>query len=145
MGNTKYTYAVARIRALETSLLTNAVIEQLLACPTAEQALQLLIEKGWGDGAAGNDMDAVLNREEEKTWQVIRDVAPDMSVFDVLSYPKLYHNLKAAVKEVCTEVRNPHIFLRRLLHPRGGDAENRGKQGIFTSPGKYAGRRAGSL
>ena len=55
-------------------------------------------------------MDAVLNREEEKTWQVIRDVAPDMSVFDVLSYPKLYHNLKAAIKEVCTEVRNPHIF-----------------------------------
>ena len=71
MGNTKYTYAVARIRALETSLLTNAVIEQLIACPTAEQALQLLIEKGWGDAASGNDMDAVLNREEEKTWQVI--------------------------------------------------------------------------
>ena len=55
-------------------------------------------------------MDAVLKREEEKTWEVIRDVAPDMSVFDVLSYPKLYHNLKAAVKEVCTEVDNPNIF-----------------------------------
>ncbi len=110
MGNTKYTYAVARIRALETSLLTDAVIEQLLACPAAEQALQLLIEKGWGDAAAANDTDAVLNREEEKTWQVIRDVAPDMRVFDVLSYPKLYHNLKAAIKEVCTEVKNPHIF-----------------------------------
>ena len=110
MGKTKYTYAVARIRALETSLLTDAVIEQLLACKTAEQALQLLIEKGWGDASSGNDMDAVLSREEEKTWKVIRDVAPDMSVFDVLSYPKLYHNLKAAIKEVCTEVRNPNIF-----------------------------------
>ena len=33
-----------------------------------------------------------------------------MSVFDVLSYPKLYHNLKAAVKEVCTEADNPDIF-----------------------------------
>ena len=69
-----------------------------------------MIEKGWGDAAAANDTDAVLNREEEKTWQVIRDVAPDMRVFDVLSYPKLYHNLKAAIKEVCTEVKNPHIF-----------------------------------
>ena len=86
------------------------MIEQLLACKTAEQALQLLIEKGWGDASSGNDMDAVLSREEEKTWKVIRDVAPDMSVFDVLSYPKLYHNLKAAIKEVCTEVRNPNIF-----------------------------------
>ena len=45
MSKTKYTYAVARIRALEVSLLTNAVIEQLLACKSAEQALQLLVEK----------------------------------------------------------------------------------------------------
>ena len=29
---------------------------------------------------------------------------------NVLSYPKLYHNLKAAIKEVCTEARNPNIF-----------------------------------
>ena len=110
MSNTKYTYAVARIRALEVSLFSDAVIEQLLACKTAEQALQLVTEKGWGDPASDRDMDAVLKREEEKTWEVIRDVAPDMSVFDVLSYPKLYHNLKAAIKEVCTETRNPGIF-----------------------------------
>lgn len=110
MGNTKYTYAVARIRALEVSLLTDAVVEQLLTCKTAEQALQLLVEKGWGNMDSGNDADAVLAWEEEKTWEVICDVAPDMSVFDVLSYPKLYHNLKAAIKEVCTEIRNEHIF-----------------------------------
>ena len=110
MSNTKYTHAVARIRALEVSLFSDAVIEQLLACKTAEQALQLVTEKGWGDPSSDRDMDAVLKREEEKTWEVIRDVAPDMSVFDVLSYPKLYHNLKAAIKEVCTETRNPGIF-----------------------------------
>jgi len=43
-------------------------------------------------------------------WQTIREVAPDMHVFDVLSLPKLYHNLKAAIKEVCTEVENKNIF-----------------------------------
>ena len=111
MSKTKYTYAVARIRALEVSLLTNAVIEQLLACKSAEQALQLLVEKGWGDLTAGTlDADEVLNKEEEKVWQTIREVAPDMHVFDVLSLPKLYHNLKAAIKEVCTEVENKNIF-----------------------------------
>ena len=117
MSNTKYTYAVARIRALEVSLFSDAVIEQLLACKTAEQALQLVTEKGWGDLSAGGDMDAVLKREEEKTWEVIRDVAPDMSVFDVLSYPKLYHNLKAAIKEVCTETQNPGIFYDNCAIP----------------------------
>ena len=110
MNNTKYAYAVARIRALEVSLFSDAVIEQLLACRTAEEALRSVMEKGWGDVSGNADMDAVLKREEEKTWEVIRDVAPDMSVFDVLSYPKLYHNLKAAVKEVCTEKRTPGIF-----------------------------------
>ena len=110
MSNTKYTYAVARIRALEVSLFSDAVIEQLLACRTADEALRFVMEKGWGDVSGDADMDAVLKREEEKTWEVIRDVASDMKVFDVLSYPKLYHNLKAAVKEVCTEKQTPGIF-----------------------------------
>ena len=110
MGNTKYTYAVARIRALEVSLFSDAVIEQLLACRTAEEGLQFIVEKGWGDSSTQDSIDAVLKREEEKAWEVIKDVAPDVSVFDVLSYAKLYHNLKAAIKEVCTETRNPNIF-----------------------------------
>ena len=110
MSNTKYTYAVARIRALEVSLFSDVFIEQLLACKSTEQVLQSVVEKGWGDMDTEHDAEAVLKREEEKAWAVIRDVAPDMSVFDVLSYPKLYHNLKAAVKEVCTGVKNPAMF-----------------------------------
>ena len=110
MDKIKYTYAVARIRALEVSLFSDAFIEQLLACKSAEQVLQSVVEKGWGDMDTGHDAEAVLKREEEKAWEVIRDVAPDMSAFDVLSYPKLYHNLKAAVKEVCTGVKNPAMF-----------------------------------
>ena len=82
MGNTKYTYPVARIRALEVSLFSDAVIGQLMACRTAEEALRLVREKGWGDPSGSGDMDSVLKREEEKSWEVIRDVAPDMSVFE---------------------------------------------------------------
>lgn len=52
----------------------------------------------------------MLKTEEKKTWEVIREAAPDLNVFDVFSYTKLYHNLKAAIKEVCTEVRNENIF-----------------------------------
>ena len=110
MSNTKYTYAVARIRALEVSLFSDAFIEQLLGCKSSEQVLQAVTEKGWGSIDSEGDAEAVLKCEEEKAWAVIRDVAPDMSVFDVLSYPKLYHNLKAAVKEVCTGIKNPAMF-----------------------------------
>lgn len=110
MNELEYTYAVARIRVLEGSLLTDSILDQLLACKDEEQCLQLLSEKGWGSSDTENDADAILKWEEEKTWEVIRDVAPDLSVFDVMSYQKLYHNLKAAVKEVCTEVTNEKIF-----------------------------------
>lgn len=110
MSNTKYTYAVARIRALETSLLTDGVMGQLLGCPNAKQAMQILREKGWGSGAPEEGMEDMLAWEEQKAWQVIRDTAPDMKVFDVLSYPRLYHNLKAAVKAVCTGAHVADIF-----------------------------------
>ena len=110
MNDLEYTYAVARIRALEASLLTDSVIDQILACKDEVQCLGILSEKGWGNADTEDVVEAILNCEEEKTWQVIREVAPDMSVFDVMSYPKLYHNLKAAIKEVCTEVRNEKIF-----------------------------------
>ncbi len=45
----QYTYAVARIRALEVSLFSDSTIDQLIACQSYDQALQFLEEKGWGD------------------------------------------------------------------------------------------------
>lgn len=110
MNDLEYTYAVARVRALETSLLTNAVIEQLLACRTEKECLQLLEEKGWGDSDTDGDAAAMLRREEEKTWEVIRAIAPDIGVFDVFSYSKMYHNLKAAVKAVFTQSSIENIY-----------------------------------
>ncbi|HAX51582.1 V0D/AC39 family V-type ATPase subunit [Muricomes intestini] len=117
MNELEYTYAVARIRALENSLLSDADIERLLACPDEGQCLQLLIEKGWGDGTGSMDAPAMLKKEEEKAWEVIEDVAPDMSVFDVLSYPKLFHNLKAAVKQVCTGKVTENVFYEDCAIP----------------------------
>ena len=52
----QYTYAVARIRALEVSLFSDSTIEQLIACQNYDQALQFLEEKGWGDAESRKDM-----------------------------------------------------------------------------------------
>ena len=38
----QYTYAVARIRALEVSLFSNSTIDQLIACQNYHQCLQFL-------------------------------------------------------------------------------------------------------
>ncbi|CUQ06840.1 V-type sodium pump subunit C [Dorea longicatena] len=84
MNELEYTYAVARIRALEASLLTDSVIDQLLACKDEAQCLGLLSEKGWGNAETENDVEAILNCEEEKTWQVIQLQTRDGQLCDVI-------------------------------------------------------------
>ena len=112
-----YTYAVARIRALEVSLFSNAVIEQLIACQSYEQCIQFLADRGWGDNDTSADAERMLKREEEKIWQVMKELSIDMKKFDVLSYPKLFHNLKAAIKEVCTEDTGRDIYYEDAAVP----------------------------
>ena len=112
-----YTYAVARMRALEVSLFSNAVIEQLIACQSYEQCIQFLAERGWGDNDTSADAERMLKREEEKIWQVMKELSIDMKKFDVLSYPKLFHNLKAAIKEVCTEDTGRDIYYEDAAVP----------------------------
>lgn len=105
-----YVYAVARIRSKENSLFSNSVIEQLISCKTYESCLQFLTEKGWGDSDTEQDGEAMLSREREKMWQTMRELVPDMSVFDVLSYTNLFHNLKAAIKQVVSGVSGAKVF-----------------------------------
>ena len=112
MSDLQYTYAVARIRSKELSLFSAATIEQLLARKTYENCLQFLQEKGWGDSDTPMDAEKILTREREKTWEDIRELVPDMSVFGILDYPNVFHNLKAAIKEVCTEGNTSNIFYK---------------------------------
>ena len=80
MSEKQYTYAVARIRAKELSLLNDAFLEQLIGVKTVPEVMALLSEKGWKgrDNSEKQDPLDVLSYEEEK---------------------KDFHNLKAAVKE----------------------------------------------
>ena len=71
----QYTYAVARIRALEVSLFSDSTIDQLIACQNYDQALQFLEEKGWGDAESSGDAEKILTREEEKTWEVVKELS----------------------------------------------------------------------
>ncbi len=110
MSKTQYTYAVARIRALEVSLFSASTIEQLIACKDLESCLRFLQDKGWGGNDVPMDADAILTREREKIWETIGEMHVDMEVFNVLSYTNWFHNLKAAVKEVCTGKSGANIF-----------------------------------
>lgn len=107
----KYIYAVARIRALEMTLMSQAVIEQLVATDSYKKAVQFIIEKGWGDSdKASMDENDILRAETDKTWAAVAEMVDDMSVFDVIRLPDLYHNLKAAIKTVVAGEIPAHVF-----------------------------------
>ena len=99
MAKPDYIYAVARIRAKELLCFGSPAMEQLMACKTYEECLRMLNEKGWGNGSAGQTPESLLDGERNKTWEQLRELVEDMSVFDVFMYANDYHNLKAAIKE----------------------------------------------
>ncbi len=105
-----YTYAVARIRVLETHLLSDADVGAMVAAKDEDAVLTYLRDKGWGDASGTKDAEEILKIEDEKTWATMRELRVDSSVFDVLALPKIYHNLKAAIKEVCTSYSNERAF-----------------------------------
>ncbi len=118
-----YTYAVARIRANELALFNDQAIEQLLAAKSYEECIRLLQDKGWGGMEANPTAESLLAEEREKTWALMRELVPDLSVFDVFLYTNDYHNLKAAIKLVCTGSEDFGLFIshgtidhRELLH-----------------------------
>ena len=97
MNELEYTYAVARIRAQEGSLLTQSVIEQLMACQNETQCLQLLSEKGWGDPADAHDPVKMLQREEEKKQEELR-LKKERSLQEVMLSVKKKYGKNAMLK-----------------------------------------------
>ncbi len=119
MAEKQYAYAVARIRSKEMNLLSGSFIEQLLAAKSEEDCLRLLAEKGWtgsaqvGENSRGHTdkTEEILMAETEKTWELMRELVQDMSVFDVFLYETDYHNLKAAIKAVVTNTDPAGLML----------------------------------
>ena len=110
MSDLDYVYAVARIRVKEKSLLSDMDISQLAGMQDDQAVLAYLEDKGWGDAASAGDPDAVLAAEEKKTLDLVRELKIDPAVFELLSWPNLYHNLKTGIKALCTSDMNAQAF-----------------------------------
>ena len=112
MSDLNYAYAVARIRVLEKYLLSDSDIEQMIAMPTDDAVLAFLKERGWGDESNAKETpETVLSEETAKTNALVRELKVEPEVLEVFSYQEMYHNLKAAIKEVCSQDTHPGIFL----------------------------------
>lgn len=111
MVDNQYMYAVARIRSKELSLLGKSDIDQLLNCKSEKECLRMLMDKGWGR-TGDETSEELLAVEREKTWELIRELVDDLSIFNTFLYSNDFHNLKAAIKQIYTNSILDNIFIK---------------------------------
>ena len=103
MHETEYAYAVARIRANETKLLTRADIDQLIEAESYEAAVRLLADKGFAVPEKGESFD-IAEKDLSGAWELIEECAPDAELLEALVIANDFTNLKAAVKCVFSDL-----------------------------------------
>ena len=121
MKSDSYAYAVAYIRALENKLLTKNDLEALLSAKTPDEAIRILIDKGYGNEfVSPSDFEKLLSSEMEKCWETVKDVSGDGEELNILLYKNDFHNLKAIIKSLGEKYDKVKEY---FLYPTVNDSE----------------------
>ncbi len=98
--DTDYLVISARVKAMETGLLTRERMEQILEAKTDEEAAKILQECGYPelDAADPEAMDAALSAAREETLTDVMDGAPEPRYIELFKLKYDYHNVKALLK-----------------------------------------------
>lgn len=99
--DTRYAYAVARVRGMETRLLDRQWIERLLS-ETPAGVLKALGDSAYQDSLAGiarpEDVEHGLEKALAETLRTIARVSPEPELIDVFRLRWDFRNLKALIK-----------------------------------------------
>lgn len=102
MPQPSYEYGVARVRVLETKLLTRERIERMVDAPSAEEALKVLSETSYAPLVAelGSpyEYDELLSKEMNRVREFIDEISPDSAITDLFFLKYDFHNLKVLLK-----------------------------------------------
>ncbi len=100
--DTRYTYAVGRIRALEARLLNKSQFESLVAARDAKEALRTLSDTDYGPFLSElkgvRDFEVALNEELKNTLRIISHLSWDRELTDIFRLRYDFHNLKVLLK-----------------------------------------------
>lgn len=98
--DTDYLVISARVKAMETGLLTRERMEQILEAKSDEEAAKILQECGYPelDAADPEAMDAALSAAREETLADVMDGAPEPRYIELFKLKYDYHNVKALLK-----------------------------------------------
>ena len=100
--NTKYAYAVGRLRVLETRLLDRTGIARLLEAESASEVLKMLSEGEYENSLSGIreavDFETALNIERERVYTLIDELSLDPQLTQIFRIRWDFHNLKVLLK-----------------------------------------------
>lgn len=111
MKDTAYLALSARLRALETTLLTPEQTETLLAAPSEDAAVRLL--SSWGYPVASSSptgADAALAAAQEALFADLTGTVPDIRFLEVFTLRTDYHNVRVLLKSAAVNVQPEHML-----------------------------------
>ena len=100
----KFVYQNARIKHMESKLITSQSVQRLIECTTTDDAFKVLLEMGFGSGipVETNDFDTLFAHEEENAVALLKE----FNVSDALNAFLVeidYLNMKSVFKAHATE------------------------------------------
>ncbi|MCB2311560.1 V-type ATP synthase subunit C [Clostridium tagluense] len=102
MDKMNFTQAVARLRVLETRLLSNVKVERMIDSTSAEDVIKILQETEYASLMVNvkrpEDYNILLKEELNRVYSLMYSVSPDPLIVDIMSLKYDYHNIKVMLK-----------------------------------------------
>ena len=112
----EYTYAVARVRANEQTLLSAADIEQLITAGDYKVTMQKLSDAGWGEIKDIYDYASYIDNYFAKTWNFLVEIMSDIHELDLLLVKNDMQNLKAALKQIVSQHDAKDLYVQSTVY-----------------------------
>ena len=111
--DTDYLAISARVRAMETTLMTPERMERLLEARSEDEVTRLLQDCGYPalDAARPERMDAALSEAREALLADLGGSAPDAGFIDIFKLKYDYHNAKAVLKAAAVGTDPARMFM----------------------------------
>jgi len=113
--DSRYAYAVGKIRAREVRLLDLHKLLSILEAENVEQALKGLSDTDYGEGLAlvktEENFDSHLSRQMESIYELISELTHDPELTDLFILRNDFHNIKVAFKKKCGATAEEEYYL----------------------------------
>ncbi len=112
MNDLDFAYSVAYIRTIENRLLTKTDIENLVSAKSFDDAMRILVDKGFAaEQVSSQEFEKILSHQTETAWNEVTNALPEGANLELLMYKNDFHNLKVALKGVNGGVKDYEQYI----------------------------------